>query len=107
MKMLWDFKECLKKIYSLYITFCNTEYFTDAYTCSWKKVVPIFVEGDSHDSVCQVKSFLNTISMMNIYVNVQNSGMVSVTNTQSINGDRPEKHTRSDTFTLRNVVLLE
>lgn len=37
----------------------------------------LFVKGNSHDSVRCVESFLYAISMMNIYVNVQNSLMKS------------------------------
>lgn len=48
-----------------------------AHTSSWKKVVSIFVEGHGHDTVSQVKSFLYTITVMNVDVNVEDSGVVS------------------------------
>lgn len=35
------------------------------------------MEGDSHDPVGQVKGFLDTVSMVNVYVDIQNSGVVS------------------------------
>ncbi len=35
------------------------------------------VKGDGHDSVGGVESFFNAISMMNIYINVQNSSIGS------------------------------
>lgn len=52
-----------------------------AHTCSWKKVVPVLVEGHSHDAVSQVKGFLHAITMVNVYVDVENPRMVSVTHT--------------------------
>lgn len=48
-----------------------------AFTCSWEKVVAIFVEGHSHDAVSQVKGLLDTITVVNVDVNVENSGVVS------------------------------
>lgn len=55
--------------------------FKAALTSSWEKIVPVLVEGHSHDAVGQVKGFLDTIPMVNVYVNVQNSRVVSVTHT--------------------------
>lgn len=48
-----------------------------AYTSSWEKVVSIFVEGHGHDAVSQVKGFLYTVTVMNVDVNVEDSGVVS------------------------------
>ena len=45
-------------------------------TCPWKEEVPIFVEGDSHDTISEVESFLYSISMMNVYVNVEDTRIV-------------------------------
>ena len=53
-----------------------------ARTCSWKKVVPVFVEGHSHDAVSQVKGFLYAVSVVNVYVDVQNPRVVSKKNTR-------------------------
>lgn len=40
---------------------------------STREVILEFVEGASHDSVGQIESFLNTITVMNIDIDVQNS----------------------------------
>ena len=45
-------------------------------TSAWKEVVAIFMEGDSHNSVSEIESLLYTITMMNVYVNVQHTWMV-------------------------------
>lgn len=42
-----------------------------------REVLSIFVEGSSHDSVGGIESFLNTITVMDIDVNVKNSLLVS------------------------------
>lgn len=54
-----------------------------AHTCSWKKVVPVFVEGYSHDAVSQVKSFLYAVTVVNVYVDVENPRVVSATGTHT------------------------
>ena len=48
----------------------------DNYTCSWEEEAAIFMERDSHDPVSEVKCFLDTISVVNIYVNIEDSWMV-------------------------------
>lgn len=52
-----------------------------AHTGSWEKVVAVFVEGHGHDAVSQVKGLLYTVTMMNVDVNVENSGVVSENDT--------------------------
>lgn len=54
----------------------------EMHTCSREKVVPVFVEGHGHDAVGQVKGFLYPVTMMNVYVDVQNPRVVSVTHTR-------------------------
>lgn len=51
-------------------------------TCSREKVVPIFVEGHSHDAVSQVKGLLYTVTMVNVDIDVENPGVVSETHTR-------------------------
>lgn len=60
---------------------CTRWFVKAAHTRSWKKVVPVFVEGHSHDTVSQVKGFLYAITMVNVYVNVENPWVVSVKHT--------------------------
>ena len=48
-----------------------------AFTRSWEKVVAIFVERHGHDAVGQIKGLLYTVTMVNVNVNVKNSGVVS------------------------------
>ncbi len=48
----------------------------EKHTSSWEEVVPVFVEGYSHDSVCEVKRLLNTIPVMNINVDVEHAWMI-------------------------------
>ena len=50
---------------------------SDTPTSAWEEVIAVFVEWYSHDPVCEVECFLNTISVMDVYINVQHSGMVS------------------------------
>lgn len=40
---------------------------------STREIILEFVEGARHDSVGQIESFLNTITVMNIDIDVQNS----------------------------------
>lgn len=75
-----------------------------AHTCSWKKVVPVLVEGHSHDTVSQVKGFLYAITMVNVYVDVKNPRVVSVTHT-GLKSDTSTVNTRWRL--LRCVLLLE
>lgn len=75
-----------------------------AHTCSWKKVVPVLVEGHCHDAVSQVKGFLHAITVVNVYVDVENPRMVSVTHT----GLKRETGTVNARWRLpRRVLLLE
>lgn len=46
-------------------------------TCSRKKVISIFVKGNCHNSISEIKCFLHTVAVMYIYVNVKNSRMIS------------------------------
>lgn len=46
-------------------------------TCAWEKVVPILVEGYSHDPISQVKGFLHPIAMVNVNVYVEHTWVVS------------------------------
>lgn len=43
---------------------------------AWKEEVPVFVEGDAHDTVSEVESFLNTIAVVDVNVNVQHSSVI-------------------------------
>ena len=36
------------------------------------------MEGDGHDSVCKVEGFLDSVTMVNVYINVQHSRVVPV-----------------------------
>lgn len=40
------------------------------------------MKGHGHDSVCEVKGFLDAIAMVNVYVNVKNPGVVPWTSTE-------------------------
>lgn len=51
------------------------------------------MEGHSHDAVSQVKGLLYTVTMMNVNVNVENSGVVSEKHT----GLKKKKHTLGKT----------
>lgn len=78
------------------------------HTCSWKKVVPVFVEGHSHDAVSQVKGFLDAVTMVNIYVNVQNPRVVSVTHTHIQSRKEGNRHRNQIMMSIqRSVSLLE
>lgn len=52
-------------------------------TRSREEVVPILVEGHGHDSVRQVKGLLDAVSVVNVDVDVQNSGVVPATHTHT------------------------
>ena len=45
---------------------------------SSREILPILVKAYGHNSVCCVESLLNTISMMHVDVDVQNTIVVSV-----------------------------
>ena len=45
-------------------------------TCPWKEVVPVLVEGYSHDPISQVEGFLHPITMVNVNVYVQHTRVV-------------------------------
>lgn len=49
----------------------------DCRTCSRKKIVSIFVKWDRHDPVSEVKCFLHSVSMVDIYIYIENTRMVS------------------------------
>lgn len=42
-----------------------------------REILSIFVEGHSHDTVSCVEGFLNSITVMNVNINVKHSLMVS------------------------------
>ena len=42
----------------------------------WKEIVTIFMKADGHDSICKLKCLLNTISMMDVDVNVENASEI-------------------------------
>jgi hypothetical protein len=42
-------------------------------SCSWKEVLSVLVERHRHASIGQVKSFLHSVSVMNIDIEVKNS----------------------------------
>jgi hypothetical protein len=44
------------------------------FTCA-RKVFTVLVERDCHNPVSSVESFLNTIAMMNVNVNVEDTGL--------------------------------
>ena len=48
-----------------------------AFTSS-REVLPILVKAHGHDSVCCVESLLNTIPMMHVDVDIQDTIVVSV-----------------------------
>ena len=39
--------------------------------CSREEEVAKLVEGDGHDTVCEVEGFLDSVTMVDVYVNVQ------------------------------------
>jgi hypothetical protein len=65
---------CTRKIHYLNVTSAR-EIFTE------------FVERDSHDSVGRVESFFDTVSVVNINVDVQNALVVSTQNVSPTNED--------------------
>lgn len=77
------------------------------FTCSREKVVPVFVKGHSHDTVCEIKSFLDTVSMMYVNVDIQDSGVVSVAHKEKeyqANRESDEKHSK---YRFSTMFLLE
>ena len=42
-----------------------------------REILPILVEGDCHHPVSRVERFLYSIAMVNVYVNIQHTLMVS------------------------------
>ena len=46
--------------------------------CSREEEVAKLVEGDGHDTVCEVEGFLDSVTMVDVYVNVQHPRMVPV-----------------------------
>jgi len=53
-------------------------------TCAGKEVVAIFVEGDGHDSICEIERLLYTVAMVNVDVQVQHAWVVSATVTPAL-----------------------
>ena len=45
-------------------------------TCAGEEEVAVLVEGDSHHSVCEIEGLLDTVTMVNINVNIQHSRVV-------------------------------
>ena len=46
------------------------------YTCPGKEVVAVFVKGDCHYTVSEVKRFLDSIAVMNINIDIQDTRIV-------------------------------
>lgn len=44
-------------------------------TCPWEKILTILMERYSHDSVWKIKCFFDTIAMMDVNVDVDDSGV--------------------------------
>ena len=44
------------------------------------------MEGDGHDSVCEVEGFLDSVTMVNVYINVQHPRVVPVCECVSVCG---------------------
>ena len=42
-----------------------------------REILPILVEGDCHHPVSRIERFLYSIAMVNVYVNIQHTLMVS------------------------------
>ena len=45
-------------------------------TCSREEEVSIFVKGNGHHSISEIESLLNSVAMVNIYIDVQDSWVV-------------------------------
>ena len=45
-------------------------------TCAGEEVVAVFVEGNGHDSVCKVECFLYSVTVVDVYVQVQYTRMI-------------------------------
>jgi len=46
-------------------------------TCAWEVVVAVLVEGAGHDPVCQVEGLLDTVTVVDVYVQVQHTRVIS------------------------------
>ena len=46
-------------------------------TCAREVVVAVLVEGAGHDSVCEVEGLLDTIAVVDVYVQVQHTRVIS------------------------------
>ena len=44
-------------------------------TCSWEEIFSVLMEGNGHTSVAQVESLLDPIAVMDIDIQVKNSGI--------------------------------
>ena len=44
-------------------------------TCSWKEIFSVLMERNGHTSVAQVESLLDPIAVMDIDIQVKNSGI--------------------------------
>lgn len=41
--------------------------------CSWEEFLPVLMERDSHHSISHIEGLLYTVSMMDIYIKVQDT----------------------------------
>ena len=62
-----------RNVHSIVLAFTETNVLQCTRT---GEVVSIFMEGAGHDSVGEIKSFFDTITMMNINIDVENTGEV-------------------------------
>ena len=46
------------------------------YTSAREEEIAIFMERDGHDSISEIECLLNTVAMVNINVNVENSRVI-------------------------------
>lgn len=49
-----------------------------------RKVLPVLVEGDRHDSVCGIERLFYTVAMVNVNVNVEHPLMIPKQKVQDI-----------------------
>ena len=59
--------------------FCQSRHDAQSLTRAGKEVISVFMKWDSHHSISEIKCFLDTITVMHIDINIQNSFVVSRT----------------------------
>ena len=67
-----------QRVYSWVTLYAHLLQKPPSQTCSGEKEVAKLVEGDGHHSVCEVEGLLYPVTMVNINVDVQDSGVVPV-----------------------------